>query len=845
MWRTKLSILAFLIIFSFIVYPIIQINLNTASAAGSAQTTYSYVVVDTDQVQCYNNTSEISCPQSGEAPYGQDAQYDGVQPSYADNGDGTVTDNNTGLMWQQDPGDKVTYAQAVAVADTFNLAGYDDWRLPTIKELYSLILFSGTDASMCVDIETCNAIPFIDTDYFDFEYGDSAAGERIIDSQFVSSTKYVSTPTDGNEMVFGVNFADGRIKGYGLILHGSPKTFFVLYVRGNPSYGQNNFVDSDNGAITDQATGLTWMQDDSGTGMVWDDALSYCESLDYAGYDDWRLPDAKELQSIVDYGRSPATTNSAAIDPVFNVSTIIDEGGSTNYAFYWTSTTHAQMGIMGGANAAYIAFGEALGYMNNAWIDVHGAGAQRSDPKIGDPASYPTGHGPQGDAVRIYNYARCVRDTGSGASTPIVPSTVYLPLIIGKGTVDDGGGTEDDSSVSGEFNLFAPLRSTTTYLMDNDGNVVYTWASAYGPGNSAYLLESGNLLRAGNTRSANFNTGGAGGIVQEIAPDGAVVWEFEYADDQARLHHDIEPLPNGNVLMIAWERKTEAEAIAAGRDPSLMWDGDLWPDHIIEVNPATSTIVWEWHVWDHLVQDYDPTQENYGLVAGHPQLIDLNFSTGGPPGSADWNHINSIDYNEELDQILLSVRNFGEIWVIDHSTTSAEAAGHTGGNSGKGGDLLYRWGNPQAYDAGTAADQQLFVQHDAQWIPSGYPGERNILVFNNGTGRSGGNYSSVDEIVAPVDAFGDYTLDAGSAYGPAEPIWMYTADNLTDFYASRISGAQRLSNGNTLICDGPNGTFFEVTPGNEIIWTYDHEGEVFRVTRYASDYPGVSVLALQ
>jgi hypothetical protein len=421
--------------------------------------------------------------------------------------------------------------------------------------------------------------------------------------------------------------------------------------------------------------------------------------------------------------------------------------------------------------------------------------------------------------------------TITSATPPTMPYRINLPLII--------GGTEDDSSVSGEFNLFAPLRSTTTYLMDNDGAVVYTWASDYGPGNSVYLLENGNLLRTGNTRSGSFEAGGAGGIVQEIAPDGTVVWEFAYVSDQVQLHHDIEPLPNGNVLMIAWERRTEAEAIAAGRNPSLMRDGEIWPDHIIEVNPTTSAIVWEWNVWDHLVQDYDPTKENYGVVADHPELVDLNYSSGGPPGDPDWNHINSIDYNEDLDQILLSVRNFSEIWVIDHSTTSAEAAGHTGGNSGKGGDPLYRWGNPQTYDAGTAAGQKLFVQHDAQWIPSGYPGEGNILVFNNGTGRSDGNYSSVDEVIPPVDASGNYTLTAGSAYGPAEPIWMYRADNPTDFYAKRISGAQRLSNGNTFICDGPNGTFFEVTPDNDIVWTYDYEGEVFRVTRYASNYPGL------
>jgi hypothetical protein len=241
-------------------------------------------------------------------------------------------------------------------------------------------------------------------------------------------------------------------------------------------------------------------------------------------------------------------------------------------------------------------------------------------------------------------------------------------------------------------------------------------------------------------------------------------------------------------------------------------------------------------VWDHLVQDYDASQDNYGVVADHPELIDINYrGTGAKTGSADWNHMNAVDYNAEFDQIMLSVRSFSEIWIIDHSTTTAEAASHSGGSSGMGGDLLYRWGNPQAYDSGSADDQQLFVQHDAQWIPDDYPGAGNILVFNNGTGRSDGNYSTIDEIVPPVDGDGNY-----SGYGPTAPEWTYTAVTPTDFYATNISGTQRLSNGNTLICDGPSGYFFEVTEAGEIVWEYDHgDTAVFRVIRYEADYAGL------
>ncbi|MBC8186493.1 DUF1566 domain-containing protein [candidate division KSB1 bacterium] len=396
-------------------------------------TAYSqtYKIVDTDQTKFYNNHNEISTPASGEAFYGQDAQYSGYQPSYTDNGDGTITDNVTGLMWAKSPdmdgdgdidaADKMTYNEAIAGAATYNLAGYNDWRLPTIKEQYSLILFSGVDPSGYNGTSTDDLVPFIDTDYFDFAYGDTDAGERIIDSQYASSNVYV----DG-ELLFGVNFADGRIKGYGLRMPFGPgeKTFFVTYVRGNTEYGINNFTDNGDSTITDNATGLMWMQNDSKTGMLWEEALNYTENMEYAGYSDWRLPNVKELQSIVDYTRSPGTTNSAAIDSLFNCTEITNEAGQPDYPFYWSSTTHSNWSNAAGANACYVSFGRAMGYMNS-WTDVHGAGAQRSDPKTGDPADYPTGHGPQGDAIRIYNYVRLVRDVD--ASTDVGDNEISLP----------------------------------------------------------------------------------------------------------------------------------------------------------------------------------------------------------------------------------------------------------------------------------------------------------------------------------------------------------------------------------------------------------------------------------
>jgi len=379
----------------------------------------TYVIVDTGQEKFYDNIDEISTPSEAEAFYGQDAQYQYNAPTYVNNQDGTITDINTGLMWQQDPGEKMTLEEAEENLTSFNLGGYSDWRLPTIKELYSLIIFNGLDPSGLEGANTASLVPFINTNYFIFEYGDESAGERIIDAQYLSSTKYVSTTMNGNETSFGVNFADGRIKGYPtgpMPGQSTGKTFFVIYVRGNTDYGINNFQENNDGTISDLATGLMWSKNDSEKGMTWEEALAWVQQKNaenYQGYNDWYLPNVKELQSIVDYSRSPATTNSAAIDPLFNCTAITDEGGNTNYPFYWSSTTHANM--INGENAAYVAFGEALGFMQFDFystpelMDVHGAGAQRSDPKIGDPADWPTEHGPQGDVIRIYNYVRCVR----------------------------------------------------------------------------------------------------------------------------------------------------------------------------------------------------------------------------------------------------------------------------------------------------------------------------------------------------------------------------------------------------------------------------------------------------
>ena len=380
------------------------ISLGVMVQGGTKQSQLTYRIVDTGVDAYYDNTNVISKPVPGEPFFGQDAQYRINSPSYTDNGDGTITDNITGLMWQKTMGDKMPFADASRRARESDVGGYHDWRVPTIKELYSLILFTGK-------VRGQRAIkPFIDTRYFDQPLGDPRAGEREIDAQTWSSTEYVGRTMRNDKTVFGVNFIDGRIKGYPKIKPrtGQPNKMYFRFVRGNPDYGKNKFADNGDGTVTDLASGLMWQKADNGTGLDWERALKYAENLTLGGHKDWRLPNAKELQSIVDYSRSPQTSHSAAIDPVFETTPIKDPEGNRQFPYFWTSTTHLD-GRNPGDSAVYIAFGNAQGVMHGRLMDVHGAGAQRSDPKSGNPADYPEYFGPQGDLRNVFNFVRCVR----------------------------------------------------------------------------------------------------------------------------------------------------------------------------------------------------------------------------------------------------------------------------------------------------------------------------------------------------------------------------------------------------------------------------------------------------
>lgn len=388
--------------------------------------------------------------------------------------------------------------------------------------------------------------------------------------------------------------------------------------------------------------------------------------------------------------------------------------------------------------------------------------------------------------------------------------------------------------------LFAPIDSTSTYLMSLDGQKLHEWTSPYPPGYSVYLLPNGNLLRTNSVpeRPLSDLLGSNGGQVEILDWNSNVVWRYDYATIQGQQHHDAFYMPNnGHVLMVAWEVRSAAEAIATGRNPTtLPADGQLWVDKIVEVDPASNQVVWEWRTWDHLVPPGASPAE-------HPGLVDVNYVS---PGTAleDWTHVNAVYYEPSLDQVLISVRNFSEIWIVDHGTTTAEAAGHTGGRLGRGGDLVYRWGNPAAM--GLDAPRQLYGQHNAQWIPAGLPGAGHILVFDNGDAGAR-PYSRVVELVPPLRADRGYDYDPATGYGPAAPSWEYVAQPAQSLFAPIISGAHRLASGNTLVTVGTEGRFFEVNPAGATAWSYvvrDTSGGtnhlVFRATRYEAGYEGLA-----
>lgn len=411
------------------------------------------------------------------------------------------------------------------------------------------------------------------------------------------------------------------------------------------------------------------------------------------------------------------------------------------------------------------------------------------------------------------------------------------------------------------YTLFAPLHSGTTWLIDAEGRAVHAWQREDGPGNSVYLTDEGHLLRAEKLKEGSRMTaGGEGGRLVELTWDGEVVWEYELCTDDQRLHHDFEPLPNGNLLAIAWTWQSRRAAALAGRDPETVGEEGFWPDSVLELKPVGADgveVVWEWHAFDHLVQDLAKERAGYGVVAEHPRRVNINIGTaaarqpeteeqreerraleerlralgyGGaaPPdddpdagrrrGRADWMHSNAISYDPELDLIALSLRNFSEVWVIDHSTTTEEARGSEGGRQGVGGDLVWRWGNPEQHHHGRAEDRQLFGQHDVRWTR--VDGRPALSIFNNGESRPEARFSSVVVLEFPVDDEGLVPAPVDGRFLPERPLVTWTAEERESLYSGHISGVQHLPHGGFLVCDGEGGRFLEVAADGSLLWEF-------------------------
>ncbi len=465
-----------------------------------------------------------------------------------------------------------------------------------------------------------------------------------------------------------------------------------------------------------------------------------------------------------------------------------------------------------------------------------------------------------------FGFAALACGEGSEREATKVPAEAQIAAAKAEAPAQRGLLSASANAMPG-YVLFSPLLSNVTYLIDNAGRVVHTWTALTSPGGDQILMDDGSLLRLGRDLDfTHFRTGGVGGWIERLGWDGEELWAWNFASERAVLHHDIEPLPNGNVLALAWEAKTPAEAARAGRRVDRIPQHGLWPDWVLEVEPEGANggrVVWEWHVWDHLVQSLDATGEAYGEPAQNPGKLDVNADApkaavteeelaqlkalGYVPDDAkaedldsDFLHMNAIDYHAGLDQIALSVPRLGELWILDHGTTSAEAARASGGKRGRGGEILYRWGNPASYGRGGEGERVLAAQHDVRWIPAGFAGAGNLTIFNNHAGGPDAKQSSVVEIAPPLLASGLYALANGEPFSPRAPAWRYAAEPHEAFFAPFISGAQRTRNGNTLICAGPQGRLFEVTPAGEIVWEYwnPYAGRV-RLTDGSAPQPGL------
>ncbi len=436
--------------------------------------------------------------------------------------------------------------------------------------------------------------------------------------------------------------------------------------------------------------------------------------------------------------------------------------------------------------------------------------------------------------------------------------TLILPFFLQGQTL---GTLQHEEGSQVGYTFFSPFSGTQAHIVDNCGRLINQWSRGTRPGLSAYFLDNGLMFRTYKVSTVGpFTSASNAGGLELVDWDNNTVWQWELNTETQLSHHDAVYMPNGNILVLTWELEYTDDLIEWGRDPDeIANEGYMWSERILELEPTGNSganIVWEWNIKDHYIQDFDSTKLNYGVVAEHPELFNINLpdlNSSNSNSTRDWNHFNAIDYNADLDQILISVRNSDEIWILDHSTTTEEAASHEGGIYGKGGDILYRWGNGSAYDRAPVNDQKLFGQHGVHWIKEGLDDAGKILIFNNGNGRPGPDYSTAEILEPPMDANGGYMVPDTDPYGPEESEVVYGDLTSERDYSPYLSNAQRLENGNTLLNYGSLGHFVEVTPDREVVWEYiiplygddpfpqgqnANNNSGFRAYKYPTDFPG-------
>jgi hypothetical protein len=412
----------------------------------------------------------------------------------------------------------------------------------------------------------------------------------------------------------------------------------------------------------------------------------------------------------------------------------------------------------------------------------------------------------------------------------------------------------DKDATTDGYVFFSPGSYSDAYLIDNCGFLVNSWDRNNRPGLSGYLTETGLMLRTNKVNSPAYGQASTGGNLELVDWNNNTVWSSDFNTYEYIQHHDAVLMPNGNIIYIGWERISPEEQLNYGRRPTSVSYPNLWGEFIQEIKPIGSSnyeVVWEWHLQDHFVQDYTSSISTFGVVKNEIGKVDINYMGPGAWDDDDWWHCNALNYNEDLDQILVNSRNNNELWIIDHSTTSQQAQGNSGGNSGKGGELLFRWGNPQAYDRGSSSNLRMYGSHGHYWIPKGMPNEGKIMYFNNGDDRPQGYYSTIEMIDAPFEN-GQYQKNINEQYYPLEPEVVYKAPNPFNFVSTYLSNAQQLANGHVFINEGGSGRLFEIDNNDNIVWEYINPvsyggpnpqgssifgNSIFRAYKYPPDYP--------